>query len=139
MPSIIRSPASDPWKTVFGSVFPLSSVSVMRIGITVPVGRVTVLTTGGGGGGGGGGATTCTGSWAGRGGGGGGGGGAASAISLCRFGTGAAFAALAGATTRLLTTVRTPSTVALSAAARAREALLSTFPSRVATPLATLT
>src|ERR1700691_3964555 len=102
----------------------------MRIGITVPLGRVTVLATGGGGGGGGGGATTCTGSW---------GGGAASPTSLCRFGSRAAFAALAGATTRLLTTVRTPATDALSAAARAREALLSTFPSRVATPLATLT
>ena len=47
--------------------------------------------------------------------------------------------ALTGATTRLLTTVRTPSIVALSAAAKAREASLSTLPSRVATPLATLT
>src|ERR1700677_5100052 len=110
----------------------------MRIGITVPAGRVTVLATGGGGGGGGGGATTCTGSWAG-GGGGGGGGGAASATSLCRFGAGAGFAAFTGATTRLLTTVRTPSIEALSAAARAREASLSTLPSRVATPLATFT
>src|ERR1700678_4069198 len=105
----------------------------MRIGITVPVGSVTVLTTGGGGGGGGGGATTCTGSWAGGGGGGGGGGGAACATSLCRRGSGAAFATLAGVTTRLLTTVRTPSIDALSAAARAREASLSTLPSSVAT------
>src|ERR1700733_15337593 len=111
----------------------------MRIGITVPVARVTVLATGGGGGGGGGGATTCTGSWAGAAAGGGGGGGAASATSFCRLGARAGFAALTGATTRLLTTVRTPSIEALSADARAREASLSTLPSSVATPLFTLT
>ena len=48
----IKSPASDPWNTEFDWVVALSSVSVMRIGITVPEGRVTVLATGGGGGGG---------------------------------------------------------------------------------------
>ncbi len=76
-------------------------------------------------------------------GGGGGGGGAACATSLCRRsftgGGGATFAARAGATTRLLTTVLTPSIDALSADASARDASLSTLPFSVATPLATLT
>src|ERR1700726_2583012 len=119
----------------------------MRIGITVPEGIVTVLAIGGGGGGGAAG-TICTGSGEGAaaaGGGGGGGGGALSATTcLCRragfgVGGGAGLAAREGATTRLLMTVLTPSTEPLSAAARAREASLSTFPFKVATPLATVT
>ena len=142
MPSTIKSPARDPWKTVFDWVVALSSVSVMRIGITVPAGRVTVLATGGGGGGGGGGhhlhrlLGRRRRRWRRRG-----------RRRGCRLGhflvplrlLAPAFAALAGATTRLLTTVLTPSTEALSAAASAREASLSTLPFRVATPLATLT
>src|SRR6202012_4377001 len=80
IPSAIKSPANDPWNTVFGCVVALFSASVMRIGITVPEGIVTVLATGGGGGGGAGG-TICTGSCAAAGGGGGGGGGALSATT----------------------------------------------------------
>src|SRR5260370_42700129 len=77
IPSTIKSPASDPWNTEFDWVVALSRGSVMRIGITVPEGKVTTLATGGGGGGGAAG-TTCPGSCAGAaaGGGGGGGGGA---------------------------------------------------------------
>ena len=76
------------------------------------------------------------------GGGGGGGGGVLSATTcLCRLRLWLRrrrwLSRPAGATTRLFTTVLTPSTEALSAAASAREASLSTLPFNVATPLAT--
>ena len=139
MPSTIRSPASEPWKTVFGWVVALSSVSVMRIGITVPGRKRHRLSHRRG-------RRRWRGSYrfapppgqeeAVAGGGRRGRGSSLSHYFLVPPALRSAPSPLCrGATTRLLTTVLTPSIEALSAAAKAREASLSTLPCQGSHPV----
>src|ERR1035441_3043887 len=156
MPSTMMSEAIAPVNLSPLCVVLLSSVCVMRTGIEVPADRVMSCRTGAGGGGGGGGCTCATGA------GGCGAGGGAGALRTTgagcggvycgvaadgffalsgRIGAGCAMAVVTpgcgGCTTRLLTTVFTPSTWATSPLAMVRAESLVTVPLRVTIPLAT--